>query len=283
MFDSRRLYYLLLVVLGAVFAPGCKDDLPTSPVIDEVKYGETTIVVMLNPVINDANEAALPSPGIVRSGVRVSVEGGPSDTTDASGIAVLAPVTPGTRTLSFSGGGIAGQVILEISEGDLREIAVAADGSDASIMANVQFAFRGVVREVTPSMSQAQVNAILSESNAIVFFASGFYHGDLQFSGSNATLFGQGPRGGNVTIDGNVILDGSRNRIRGAIVNGNLSVPGSNAGISFGRVHGNFDLSGSDGTLLSNQLCGASAVTGSGARLLTNGGLAPLSAQDCQP
>ena len=84
MFDIRRPYFLLLVILGAVFGPGCKDDLPTSPVIDEVKYGETTIVVMLNPVINDANEAALPSPGIVRSGVRVSVEGGPSDTTDAS-------------------------------------------------------------------------------------------------------------------------------------------------------------------------------------------------------
>ena len=148
-------------------------------------------------------------------------------------------------------------------------------------MANVQFSFGGVVREVTPFMSDAQVNAALSQSNAIVFFESGSYDGDLQFSGSNVTLFGQGPRGGNVTIDGNVIVNGSRNRIRGVIVKGDLSVPGSNAGISFGRIHGSFDLSGSDGTLLSNQFCGGSAVTGSDARLLTNGGLAPLSAQGC--
>jgi hypothetical protein len=60
-------------------------------------------------------------------------------------------------------------------------------------------------------MSLGEVNAALAQSNAIVFFRAGTYTGDLAFSGSNVTLFGEGPTGGAVTLDGNITVDGSFN------------------------------------------------------------------------
>jgi pectin methylesterase-like acyl-CoA thioesterase len=165
-----------------------------------------------------------------------------------------------------------------IAAGDLREIAVALDGSGASVMANLQYAFGGEVVEITPAMSVQEVNAALAESNRIVFLRSGTYAGDLEFSGSNVTLFGEGSQGGTVTIAGNVVVSGSGNRLRGARITGDLSVPGSDAGISYSRVAGTLTVDGSDAVLLNNAFCGTTAISGSGLLALGNAGLEPLPA-----
>jgi hypothetical protein len=262
------------VPLAALIA--CGGDGPTNP--PEVNFGETTVVYLINPVVNDANAVTVPTPGTTRSGVQVAVTGGPLGTTGSTGEVVLAPLTPGTSPVTFSVGTSSGQLSLDIAEGDLREIAVALDGSGAGSMANVLYAFGGTVVEVTPGMTNAQVNAALSGSNQIVFMPAGTYQGDLNFSGSNVTLFGEGSQGGAVTINGNVTVSGSFNRLRGAQIVGNLSVPGSSAGISYSSVTGTLTLSGSDAVLLNNAFCGAATVTGSGLLALGNAGLAPLSA-----
>lgn len=249
----------------------CSSDSPTEL---EVTFGETTLVVLVNPVVNDDSEISVPLPGSEQSGVAVSAAGGASGSTDAVGVVVLSPVEPGTQTLSVGGG----EVTVSILDGDLREMAVALDGGVASVMADVEYALGGQVVEITPSMSLAEVNAALSESNTIVFFRSGTYAGDLEFSGSNVTLFGEGPTGGTVVLDGNVTVDGSFNRIRGARITGTLSVPGSDVGISFSRVSGDVQIDGSGTTLLANAFCGPVTVTGSGLTALGNAGMAPLSA-----
>ena len=257
---------------GLVVALACGGDSITEPT--QVTFGETTFVVVMNPIINDINEAAVPQPGSTQSSVNVSVAGGPSGTTDASGVVVLSPLDAGTKTLSADGN----DVTVAIADRDLRELAVALDGGPASLMANVRYAFGGQVIEITPSMSLAEVNDALSQSNSIVFFRAGSYTGDLQFSGSNVTLFGEGFRGGSVTLNGNVSVGGSGNRIRGARITGNLSVPGSDVGISFSSVAGDFQLDGSDAVLLNNAFCGTVAVSGSGTSALGNEGLAPVPA-----
>lgn len=242
----------------------------------DVPFGVTTFVVLVNPRVNDANQPTVPTPGTTQSGVSVSVAGGPSGTTDASGIAVLSPVTPGAKTISVSGGGATGQANASIADKDLREVAVALSGNTAQIMANILYGFGGTVVELSPSMPLSEVNAALAQSNTIVFFAAGTYTGDLTFSGSNVTLFGEGNQGGQVTLNGNVTVGGSANRIRGARITGNLSVPGSNFGMSFSRVSGTFNLAGSNGTLLNNRFCGTATISGSGTTLLGNAGLAPI-------
>jgi hypothetical protein len=155
---------------------------------------------------------------------------------------------------------------------------VALNGTGAGSMANVLYAFGGTVTEIAPTMTNAQVNAALSGSNLIVFLRAGTYQGDLNFSGSNVTLFGEGSQGGAVTINGNVTVSGSGNRLRGARITGDLSVPGSNAGISYSRVVGTLTFDGSNGVLLNNAFCGTATVGGSGLRALGNAGLAPLPA-----
>jgi hypothetical protein len=191
---------------------------------------------------------------------------------------VLSAIAAGTRTASFTSTEGTGQLELDIAEGDLREIAVALDATGAAGMANVLYAFGGTVVEITPTMTNAEVNAALSGSNLIVFLRAGTYQGNLDFSGSNVTLFGEGSQGGSVTIVGNVTVSGSGNRVRGARINGDLSVPGSSAGISYSRVVGTLTVDGSSVVLLKNAFCGTATVSGSGILALGNAGLAPLPA-----
>jgi len=243
-----------------------------------VAYGETTVVYVMNPIVNDLNAVALPPPGPSRSGVDITITSGPSGITGANGDLVLAPLTAGISPVSFSSGSATGQLSLDIAQGDLREIAVALDGTGAASMADVRYEFGGTVVEITPTMTNAQVNEAISRSNLIVFLRAGTYQGDLNFSGSNVTLFGEGSQGGSVTINGNVTVSGSGNRLRGARIMGTLSVPGSNAGISYSSVVGTLSFDGSNGVLLNNAFCGTATVAGSSLRALGNAGLAPISA-----
>ena len=181
-----RRYAALSTCLVAALA--CGDDTPTGT---EVTLAETTFVVLANPVVNDDNQAGVPTPGTTQSGVNVSVAGGPSGSTDADGVVVLNPVLPGAKTLSVGGNDVG----VSIADGDLREVAIASDGGSVGVMANVGYALGGQLVEITPSMSLAEVNNALSQSNTIVFFGAGTYTGDLKFSGSNVTLFGGRPHG----------------------------------------------------------------------------------------
>lgn len=270
MFSLNQLPFHRSMLLGSLIAVvACSDESPTEL---DVTFGETTFVVLVNPVINDDNESSVSAPGSEQSGVPVTVADGPSGTTNANGVVVLTDIVPGTKSLSVDGN----EVVVSIADQDLREVAVASDGSAASVMAEVPYAFGGQVIEITPSMSLADVNDALGQGNTIVFFRAGTYTGDLAFSGSNVTLFGEGPAGGSVTLDGNVVVDGSSNRIRGAHITGTLSVPGSDVGISFSRVGGDVQVDGSDATLLANAFCGAVTISGSGLTALGNAGMAPI-------
>lgn len=272
--SSRMIRLWWVAALGVGLA--CGSDGPTQP--PDAVYGETTVVYIMNPVVNELNTAVVATPGTVRSGIDIAVTSGPSGSTGASGDLVLAPLVAGSRPVSFSAGTTTGVLSLEIGEGNLREIAVALDDGGAAVMANILYAFGGAVVEILPTMTNAEVNAALSGSNLIVFLSAGTYQGDLNFSGSNVTLFGEGSRGGGVTINGNVTVSGSGNRLRGARITGNLSVPGSGAGIAYSSVTGTLNLDGSNASLLNNAFCGTAAVSGSGLLALGNAGLAPLPA-----
>lgn len=262
----------------ALALAACGDDTVTNPT--DVTFGETTAVYVVNPVVNDASQKAVPTPGPTQSGVDVAVQDGPSATTDAGGVAVLAPVPAGTNGVSFDDGSNTGSLSLEMADGDLREIAVALDDGGAAEMANVAYGFGGEVVVITPDMSVQDVNEALGESNIIVFVEGGTYAGNVEFSGSNVTLFGEGAEGGNVTIDGDVVVSGSQNRLRGVRVTGDLSVPGSDAGISFSSVVGALVVDGSDTRLLGNAFCGSVDVTGGGLLALGNAGMEPVPPPD---
>lgn len=252
----------------------CGGDSPTSPT--DVTLGETTFVFLVNPVVNDANQKAVPQPGSERSGVDVAITGGPSGSTDAQGVEVLAPVDAGTRVASFDDGSNSDTLHLEIADRDLREVAVALDAGGAAEMANVEYAFGGDVVVISPDMTIQDVNDALAQSNIIVFVEGGTYTGNVEFSGSDVTLFGEGADGGNVTIDGDVVVSGSQNRLRGVRVTGDLSVPGSNAGISFSSVVGSLTVDGSDARLLDNAFCGTIDIIGGGLLALDNAGMSPV-------
>jgi hypothetical protein len=244
----------------------------------DVRFGDTALVVVVNPVVNDANSATIPTPGMPRSGITLTTDDDVSSTTDASGIAVLGPLTPGMRTVSLSGSELTGSFAVMMTDGELREIALAAEDARAEIMVQVDYKSDRVT-EITPAMSNAAVNDTLAVSDTVIFFGGGTYQGDLDFSGSRVTLFGEGVLGGEVTLQGNVTVSGSDNRIRGTQITGNLTVPASGVGVSFSRVDGDTESDGSDATFLANALCGTVTLTGSDSIVLGNAGAAPLT--DC--
>lgn len=153
---------------------------------------------------------------------------------------------------------------------------MALTDSGATEMANIPYEFDGEVVEITSDMSVSDVNEALANSNRIVFVRGGTYTGDINFSGSNLTLVGEGPEGGNVILDGDVIVDGSGNRLRGARITGRLSVPGSDAGISFSSVQDSLHVDGSDAVLMNNAFCGPVTIDASGTVALGNAGMPPV-------
>ena len=239
--DKRRYHlWLAVAVMGAA---ACGGDSGTNPT--EVTFGETTVVFVVNPAVNTINDTGLTAPGATLDGITVSIDGGPSGTTDSTGVVVLSQVPTGNFTVNLDGGGDTGTINVTMADKDLREVAVSLTAAGAEIMANVLYAFGGQVIEVTPTTSTADVNGALAQSNTVVFFSGGTYAGDLSFSGSNVTLFGEGDRGGQVTLSGTVIMGGSNNRIRGATITSGLDISGSGFGFSFSRLIGALSLPGS--------------------------------------
>lgn len=242
----------------------------------DVPFGTTAIVVVVNPPINDANaKTGLPPPGDVISGVTLTTDDHVSATTGADGIAVLAPVTAGTRTITVSGAVSGGTFTVAVADKTLHEVALATDNGRAQVMVDVDYKADQAF-EVDPTMTNAEVNNVLSVSDRVVFFKGGSYTGDLTFGGSRVTLFGEGVLGGKVSLDGNVTVTGSDSRIRGAHITGSLSIPASGVGLSFSRVDGAVTSEGSDGMLLANALCGTETVSGSGTVVVGNRGAPPI-------
>ena len=90
---------LVFAVAGCGGGGGSSTTTPT-----DVKFGDTALVVVVNPVVNDANLRSVATPGQARANVRLTSDDGITATTSASGIAVLSPLTAGARTISVSGG-----------------------------------------------------------------------------------------------------------------------------------------------------------------------------------
>lgn len=161
-----------------------------------------------------------------------------------------------------------------IADTTLREVALSATPGAAQIMVNVDYKSDQAF-EVTPSMTNAEVNNALAVSDRVVFFNGGTYDGDLTFAGSRITLFGEGLLGGKVILNGSITVSGSDSRIRGADINGALTVPASKVALSFSRTNGAVMSSGSDSMFLQNKLCGTETLSGSGVTVVGNIGAGP--------
>jgi hypothetical protein len=275
----RRLIIPLAVALSITGACNCGPQQTRPP--SSIVLGQTTLLVHVNPPVNDANQAPVPQPGSAREQVLVSIANGPAVTTDSRGVAVLAGLDAGVNTVTFSGAGTAGgQLTVTLEDKELRELAVAVTGTSAQTMADFRYRFGGQVVEVNPGMSESAVNAALTGSNKIVLFTGGSYTGNLTFNGSDVTLFAAGADGGTVTLAGNIQVFGSANRIRGTRLSGPLTVNGSNFGMSGSQITGTFNGSGSTGVYLNNDFCQGATLSGSTNTVLGNSGLAPIPRPD---
>jgi hypothetical protein len=261
---------LVILVVGCGGSPGPLASMPPTT----VAYGQTSVIVWVNPRINDANTATVPPPGTARANVVVDLAN-ESIKTGSDGIAVLANVPSGAQTLTFSGA-VSGSLPITLADNELREIAVAVDASGAHLMADLHYRFGDAVVDVMPTMTESQINQALNASNQIVLFHGGTYTGNYLFSGSQVTLFGEGLSGGAVTLVGNITVNGSNNRIRGTRIQGDLSIDGGSFGLTSSEVTGAMQLAGGSAIFIDNDLCRGGSLNGGSNTMLENLGLASL-------
>ncbi len=265
---SRSLFLVCVVGCGGTSGP-----LPSMPPTT-VTYGQTSVIVWVNPRVNDANNATVPPPGTARANVVVDLAN-ESIRTGADGIAVLANVPSGAQTLTFSGAA-SGSLPITLADNELREIAVAVDASGAHLMADLHYRFGDAVVDVMPTMTESQINQALNASNQIVLFHGGTYTGNYLFSGSQVTLFGEGLTGGAVTLVGNITVNGSNDRIRGTRIQGDLSVDGGSFGLTYSEVTGTMQLVGGSAIYIDNDLCQGGSLSGGSNTVLENLGMSSL-------
>jgi D-serine dehydratase len=100
-----------VVLAFVIVVAGCGGDGGSGIDPTDVHFGDTALVVVLNPVVNNANRHGIATPGDQRAEVVVRTDDGATDVTAADGIAVLAPLTAGVRTVTVSGGGLDGSLL----------------------------------------------------------------------------------------------------------------------------------------------------------------------------
>jgi hypothetical protein len=262
----------LLVALGA--AADCGDDGNDG----DLPFGDTAVVVIVNPVVNDGNTVSVPAAydETVVEGVEVDAQPGDRDTSDAEGIAVLDQLESGELDVAFDSG--ASLPLSILAAGDVLDLAVAYDGNTVTPFESfpIVYGVGGEILEFSSDADPAVVADALSTDGNIVFFENGTFVGDLLISGDDVIFFGEGFTDREVVIDGSVEVRGTGVRIRGFTITGDLEVWGNQFGMAFSVVRGATSINGNSVGFLANHFCGAVSVPSSSAALLHNYGMAPL-------
>lgn len=262
----------LFILATLSLAPGCGggDNDPYLP------FGETAVVVVVNPLPNDANTASPPAfVGTEYAAIEVAAEPGGASITDDTGLAVLRDLDAGDLDLVFDGDAA---LPLEIaSEGDVYDLAVAHDGAEVGLYPGFPIRY-GVGGEIVVIATDGDATEALSTDDTIVFFEDGVHVGDLVIAGGNVILFGDSFEGEPVVVDGSIEVRGGSVRIRGVTITGDLTVFGNNFGMSFSTVQGATQLNGQAISFLRNVFCQGASVPSSNVALYDNAGLPPFPA-----
>jgi hypothetical protein len=241
----------------------------------DVVAGDTVVVAILNPTVNDAHNTGVPdSLGDERDGVTVTATPGTSDVT-ADGIAVV-DVDPGAIDLDVGGAALS----LDVEDsGDVYDAPIALDGNDAAYFDQTPIRYP-VGQEsgalfFDPDADFGEIQNRLNEDDTVVVLRPGTYKGTLAIDGEGILLFGEGWTDRAVIIDGSVSANGGNVRLRGLTITGDLAAKGNNFGISFSVVEGATSITGNAGAYARNVFCGDATVPSSNATLLDNFGIAP--------
>lgn len=231
----------------------------------------TTIVVLVNPVINEGSATDVES-GAQRDGVLVEVEDSVptlTATTNDDGIAVLSGVPVGTNVLRIGDGSLAVEVI---AERELYDVVVSVDRADVTlVLPIVRYPIGGDVHFVRPGDS---IGDVLGDDGAIVVLDAGEYGEDLEVRGEGVLLFGSGAAADAIasTIDGDVQWLGGNGRMRGVAVAGTLTASANGFSAAFCEL-GSANITGNGVSLIHNAFDGNATVPSTNAVLVDNIGI----------
>ena len=238
-------------------------------------FGETTVVVVVNPAPNDGNTVTAPaSVGTEIAGIDIDADPGGGGVTDDTGLAVMGDLDAGELDLVFPGAALSFTIQ---TEGDVYDLSVAHDGSQVALYPGFPIRY-GVGGDILTIATDGDATEALNTDGTIVFFEDGVHVGDLVIEGENVILFSNRFDGEPVVVDGNIEVRGGNVRIRGVTITGDLTVFGNEFGMSFSVVQGQTQLNGQAISFLRNVFCQGVNVPSSNAALYGNQGLPPFDA-----
>ena len=264
--NLRKIAFALAVCSSSLFT-SCGNDESVNPDLSAggMNFGKvTSAVVVVNPVINEGSATTVPS-GTNRSGVPVQVGELPAVSTDNTGLAVINGIPTGTHSLLFKDGSLSFDVV---NEGELYDMIVSYTNGVAYIVPVVRYPIGGTITVLSPG---DDLNAAVSEDNAIILLNEGTYAGDVLVSGENVLIFGtwdpvEGPKS---ILEGNLTFNGGAGRIRGIQVGQTITVNANSFSAAFSTFN-NAELKGNSMVLLRNKFSGESVVVPSSSAVLVD-------------
>ena len=122
-------------------------------------FGDSAIVVVVNPRVNDGNTVSIPgSLAGVREGISIDADPGGSAITNATGLAVINEVLSGDADLRFDDSAIL--PITVFADGDIYDLAVAYDGTTVVAFPNFPIRY-GVGGDIVVFSSNANPDTFL--------------------------------------------------------------------------------------------------------------------------
>ncbi len=243
--------YLLLSLLFAS-AAACGGD-PETTVVTTGTPGDfgtsTSAVILVNPRINQGSRTTV-SPGLVRDGVEIGVEGtNLLSITDTAGIAVLSGLPTGDVTFDFG----TGKLPVRIQQArEMYDVVVALDAAGVrTIFDPVRYPIGGTRVRVAPG---GDIAAAAEKDGTIILLAEGEYPGGFEVKADGVLIFGAwSPTAGPLSvIEGDVTVRGGNVRMRGVSVTGTLHANANGFSGAFNSF-GGAEISGNGVTLLRNK------------------------------
>ncbi len=261
--------FLTTFILIILFI-SCNDDNPTNPGTPGEFGLKTSLVVVVNPIINQGSSTTI-EPGTQRSGIPIKAGSLAAVNTSSTGLAVITDLSvnpalpvifPGDTTY-----------INVVQEKELYDYVVSyKNGVIEEIFPAVRYTIGG---QVVILDSTNNINDYVNQDNAIIVLKPGKYSGNINITARNVLIFGSASDDGEALsiVQGTVSISGEAARIRGLNIHNTLTVNANNFEAAFCKMN-SANIHGNNILLLRNIFTvGQATVSSSNAILVDNIGI----------
>lgn len=261
---------LSLIILFAILLVSCDDDTPVNPGSPGEFGLKTSLVVVVNPIINQGSSTTI-VPGTQRSAIPIKAGTLPAVNTNSSGLAVITDISVNPALPVIFPSDTTYVNVVQAKE--LYDYVVSyKNGIIEEIFPAVRYQIGG---QVVILDSTKNINDYVNLDNAIIVLEPGRFSGNINITATNVLIFGSTSDDGEALsiVQGTVSISGEAARIRGLNIQNTLTVNANNFEAAFCKMN-SASIQGNNILLLRNIFTvGQATVSSSNSILVDNIGI----------